>query len=198
VSLTIQPVSPLVVALVAHIPRRLSTARGTTWSGIATATVTPIWRHAQMLPRPDDDGAPSGRRLLGAFLIAPLTAPAAYAAFLVAMMLARVALGSASSSSLGGIGELVLAVAALGVPLAYGAAFLAGAPIYFVLRHRGVVAPQTLWIVGAMIGAAVALLLAPRLRGDPISIRFPWWAGSLLGVLSADVFRRFLSTRGTE
>jgi hypothetical protein len=169
-----------------------------TWNGIATSTVTPVWRHEQVLPRPNDGGAPSGRRLLGAFLIAPLTAPAAYAAFLVAVMLSRVAFGSASSSSLGGIGELVLAVAALGVPLAYGAALLAGAPIYVVLRRRGVVAPQTLWIVGAMIGAVVALLLAPRLRGDLVSIRFPWWTGSLLGLLSAEVFRRFLSTRGTE
>jgi hypothetical protein len=148
--------------------------------------------------RPDDAGAPSGRRILGALLIAPLTAPAAYAAFLVAMMLSRVAFGSASSSSLSGIGELVLAVAALGVPLAYGAAFLAGAPIYLVLRRRGVVAPQALWIVGAMIGALVALLLAPQLRGEPVSIRFPWWTGSLLGVLSAEVFRRFLSTRSAE
>jgi hypothetical protein len=160
--------------------------------------VISVWRHEQVPPRADDGGAPSRRRLLGAFLIAPLTAPAAYAAFLVAMMLSRVAFGSASSSSLSGIGELVLAVAALGVPLAYSAAFLAGAPIYLVVRRRGVVAAQVFWIVGAMIGAVVALLLAPRLRGGLVSIRFPWWTGSLLGLLSAEVFRRFLSTRGTE
>ena len=160
--------------------------------------MTPVWRHERVLPQPDDGGAPSGRRVLGAFLIAPLTAPAAYGAFLVATMLARVAFGSASSSSLSGIGELVLAVGTLGVPLAYGAALLAGAPIYLVLRRRGAVAPQTVWIVGALIGAVVALLLAPRLRGELVSIRFPWWTGSLLGVLSAEVFRRFLSTRGSE
>jgi hypothetical protein len=151
-----------------------------------------------MPPRPDDNDAPSGRRLLRAVLIAPLTAPAVYAAFVVGSMLTRALFGSAPLSSLGGAGELVVAIAALGVPVAYGAMLLAGAPIYFILRRRGSVAAQALWITGAAIGAAVAMLLAPQLRGELFSIPFPWWAGSLLGVLCAEVFRRLLSTRGTE
>lgn len=136
--------------------------------------------------------------MLRAFLIAPLAAPAAYALFLLATIFAPVAFGSASLPSLGSLGELLLAVASLGVPIAYGAAALAGAPIYFTLRRAGAVAPLTLWITGAMIGAVVALLLAPRLRGELFSIRFPLWLGILLGALSAEVFRRLLPTRGSE
>ena len=37
---------------------------------------------------------------------------------------------------------------------------------------------------------AGALALAPYLRGDFLSIRFPWWVAALLGLASAEVFWR--------
>ena len=80
---------------------------------------------------------------------------------------------------------------------AAAAALLIGAPIYLLLRRRGAVVPTTFWLVGAVIGAAVAVLLAPQLRGELFSISFPWWAGVLLGLLSAEVFRRLLLPRGS-
>jgi hypothetical protein len=48
----------------------------------------------------------------------------------------------------------------------------------------------TIWLAGAVIGAAGALALAPYLRGDFLSIRFPWWVAALLGLASAEVFWR--------
>ena len=140
---------------------------------------------------------PASRRFIRALLIAPLVAPATYAAALVALVIGHAVFGSASLSSIRGVGEIVLAVAAIGVPVAYAAALAFGAPIYLLLRRSGTVTPPMLWMTGAAIGAAVAVLLAPHLRGELFSIRFPLWAGILLGILCAEVFRRLLLPRGT-
>ena len=75
-------------------------------------------------------------------------------------------------------------------PTAYVAALVVGVPTYFLLRRLGLVRRWTLWLAGAAIGAAGALALAPYLRGDLFSIRFPWWVAALLGVASAEVFWR--------
>jgi len=99
-------------------------------------------------------------------------------------------------SSIGGAGEIVLAAAAIGVPVAYTAALFFGAPIYLLLRRSWTVTAPMLWMTGAAIGAAVAVLLAPHLRGELFSIRFPLWSGILLGILCAEVFRRLLLPRG--
>jgi len=131
-------------------------------------------------------------------MVAPLVAPTVYAGILLGSVVTRAVFGSASLSSIGGAGELVLAVAAVGVPVAYGATLVAGAPIYLLLRRRGAVTPGILWLAGGMIGGVVALLLAPRLRSDLFSIRFPLWAGALLGILCAEVFRRVLSPSGSR
>jgi hypothetical protein len=52
---------------------------------------------------------------------------------------------------------------------------------------------MTVWLGGAAIGAAGALALAPYLRGELFSIRFPWWVAALLGLASAEVFWRMQS-----
>jgi hypothetical protein len=148
----------------------------------------------------DSDGAAGSRQLVRAFLISPLAAPVAYEAVLVGMTLTGVVTRS-GSTSLSSLGDLLAVVAAVGLPTAYAAAWLGGIPAYFILRRIGLITPVTLWIGGTIIGASTALLLAPHLRGELFSIRFPVWAGSLLGLLSAEVFRRLLSvghTRGTE
>ena len=62
-----------------------------------------------------------------------------------------------------------------------------------VTGRRGTISSRrTLWIVGAILGLAASLALAPYLRGDLFSIRFPWWAGSLLGIISAEACWRLL------
>ena len=127
-----------------------------------------------------------------------MAAPAAYAGTLMGFALVP-ALGRASLPSLPSLpslraaADLLLAVAAVGIPVAYGAAFVAGAPLYLLLRQFGVLGRWTLWLSGGSIGVVVAWALAPRLRGDLFSIPFPWWAGLLLGVVSAEAFWRLLT-----
>ena len=134
---------------------------------------------------------PGRARTFRAFLLAPLAAPIAYAVTLLGGTL----VGRGSMPSARSAFDIVLAVFAAGVPLAYAAALVAGGPIYLLLRRFGLVHRGTLWSAGAAIGTTVALLIAPLLRGDLFSIRFPWWAGALLGVVSADVFLRLLAPR---
>jgi hypothetical protein len=95
-----------------------------------------------------------------------------------------------SSRAMGAVGDLLIAVAGLGVPIAYAAMLAGGVPTYFLLRRFRVLAPWTLWLAGAGIGVVVAWLIRPTLRGDLFSIPFPWWVGGLLGMVSAEAFRR--------
>jgi hypothetical protein len=132
---------------------------------------------------------PSPKRLLLAFLVAPLAAPVAYVLGTLAVELVR--RGNAPSAL--SILDLLIGVFTLGAPCAYVAALVAGAPIYFVLRRLGLLSRMTVWLGGAAIGAAGALALAPYLRGELFSIRFPWWVAALLGLASAEVFWRMQS-----
>lgn len=127
-------------------------------------------------------------RLIRAILLAPLAAPAAYAAAVLGAEL----FASRSGPSVRAGFQLVLGVFAVGRTLTYAAALLAGLPVYLLLRHFGLVSRPTVWSAAAMIGAIVAPLLVPSLRGDLFSIRFHWWTGALLGVLSAELFLRLL------
>jgi len=137
---------------------------------------------------------PRPARLLRAFVVAPLAAPAAYAVGLLAVAVAHAVVGATSLPSAGAAVDLLRAVAAAGVPLAYAATLVAGAPAYLLLRRTGLVSRWSLWLGGGVIGVVVALLLAPSLRGELFSIPFPWWTGGLLGVVSAEVFWRLLAT----
>jgi hypothetical protein len=129
----------------------------------------------------------SNRRLLLAFLLAPLAAPVAYVAGTLAFAPFT---GRGSPPSGRAVFDLVIGVFVLGAPTAYAAALGVGAPTYFVLRALGLAHRWTLWLAGAAIGTGGALVLAPYLRGDLFSIRFPWWTGALLGLVSAEVFSR--------
>ena len=138
---------------------------------------------------------PDRKRVVRAFLLAPLAAPAAYAAALLAITLSRAVFGS---HAMGSVGDLLIAVAWLGVPIAYAAMLAGGAPAYFLLRRLGVLSPWTLWLAGAVIGVVVACLIRPMLRGDLFSIPFPWWVGGLLGMVSAEAFRRISGGSSTS
>ncbi|HKH91197.1 MAG TPA: hypothetical protein VKA54_05290 [Gemmatimonadaceae bacterium] len=129
---------------------------------------------------------PTGRRLLLAFLVAPLAAPAAFVLTAVGVEM----IGSSATPSVQSAFSLALGVFAVGGPVAYAATLAVGAPIYFVLRALGLVRRWTVWLGAAIIGAAVAMALSPRLAGDLFSVKLPWWAGALLGVVSAEAFWR--------
>jgi len=128
--------------------------------------------------------SPSPKRLLLAFLVAPLAAPVAYVVGTLTIELFRRGKAPSALSTL----DLLIGVFALGAPCAYVAALVAGAPLYFVLQRLGLLTRWTAWLAGAAIGAAGALALQPYLRGDLFSIRFPWWVAALLGLASAEVF----------
>src|ERR671913_100682 len=72
--------------------------------------------------------------------------------------------------------------------LAFLVAPLAAAtPAYFALLAFGLVRRWTVWIGAATIGAATALALSPYLGKEFFRIQFPWWAGALVGLVSAEV-----------
>jgi len=133
--------------------------------------------------------SPSPKRLLLAFVVAPLAAPVAYVVGTLAVEFFRRGYTLKAFSAL----DLVIGTFTLGAPCAYVAALVLGAPTYFVLRRLGLLSRWTLWFAGAAIGAAGAFALAPYLRGDLFSIRFPWWVAALLGLVSAEVFWQVLT-----
>ena len=129
--------------------------------------------------------SPGRNRLWLAFLVAPIVAPAA---FIVAVLGVQVVRSGAPSLRSGM--DLVTVVFAVGTPLAYLATVALGAPLYFILRALGVLRHWTVLVGGAAIGVVVAVSLSPHLGGDLFSVKFPWWAGALLGLVSAEVFWR--------
>ena len=101
--------------------------------------------------------------------------------------------GTDSAPSVGSALELVMVVGMVGAPVAYGAAFLIGGPMYLVLRRFDLLSRWTVWLGAAVIGAVIAELLQPRLRGDLFALPFPWWVGAALALVSAEVFWRLLA-----
>lgn len=132
-------------------------------------------------------------RPLRAFLLAPLAAPIACAAALVADMLVRGLAGTASPPSATAVLELIGVVGMVGAPLAYGAALLVGVPVFLVLRRFDAITRWTVWLGAAVIGAVIAVFLQPRLRGELFSVPFPWWVGAALGLVAAEVFWQLLA-----
>jgi hypothetical protein len=129
--------------------------------------------------------SPNRKPLLVAFLVAPVAAPIAFVVVALSVQVLK-----SGAPSVRSVADLVMAVFALGAPLAYLATFAVAAPMYFTLRALGLVRRWTVWLGGAAIGAGVAIALAPLMRGELFSVSFPWWAGALLGIVSAEVFWR--------
>src|SRR3954447_19425910 len=113
---------------------------------------------------PDVDG----RRLFWATFIAPLAAPAGYVLGAVAIELGDMS----NHRGLSSLFNLALPVFIVGAPVAYGATLVGGLPAYLLLRHGGWQGRRALWAAGAAIGAAVAVIMAPGLRGGLFSVPF--------------------------
>ncbi len=106
--------------------------------------------------------------------------------------LTREMFGSGGSVTVKSLFMLVAMVAAVGAPIAYGAMLVVGAPAFLLLRRANVLSRASLLAVGGATGIAVAIVIAPQLRGELFSIPFPWWAGALIGAVSAEAFWRLV------
>jgi len=134
----------------------------------------------------------SRSRLIRGFLLAPITAPAAYAVGADAIEFIRGFTGTHSRPSLKSSIDLLALVAVVGLPIAYAATLIVGVPMYFLLRRAGLLSRLWLDIAGATIGIAVSIVIAPQVHGELISFPFPLWLGALLGLLTAEVFWRLI------
>lgn len=130
--------------------------------------------------------------LLPAFLVAPLAAPLAYALGLLTVSVVGAWQGRGTMPTAHGVLEIVGLSFMLGAPLSYGVTLVAGAAVVLWVRRGHHVRRRYLLVLGAALGCAVAFAIAPQIRGDLFTIPFPWWAGALLGTLSAELFWRFL------
>lgn len=130
--------------------------------------------------------------MIRAFLLAPLTAPTAYATVLFVVAAIQGVFGARPIPSLRAAFTLLAFVAMVGVPIAYAATVVGGVLVYWLLRRAGALSRWSVLITGISIGIVVSRLPARQLRGDLFSIPFPWWAGALLGLAAADVFWRLL------
>ena len=75
------------------------------------------------------------------------------------------------------------AITAVGLPIAYAAAFLWGAPVLYALYRFGRLRAATVIVAGAIGGTIVALWLAFEQRGSYFRIPMPLPAGAVLGAL---------------
>jgi len=75
------------------------------------------------------------------------------------------------------------AITAVGLPMAYAAACVWGAPVLYALYRFGRLRAATVIVVGAIGGTIVALWLAWEQRGSYFRIPMPLPAGAVLGAL---------------
>ena len=129
-----------------------------------------------------------------AFLFAPLAAPVAF----WAELLVEGTLDPARRAGMlrGAVGALGIVIAA-GAPVAYAASIAAGLPLWWLARRGRL----RLWVAvaaGALAGLVTALVLAPSLRGELISIPMGIWRGSAIGGISAVAWWRLIHARRTD
>lgn len=78
--------------------------------------------------------------------------------------------------------ELVVIVA-FGLPIAYAAAFVWGAPVLYALHRFGWLRAATVIVAGAIGGTIVAMWFAFDQQGSLIRVRMSLPGGALLGAL---------------
>lgn len=74
-------------------------------------------------------------------------------------------------------------IAAFGLPIAYAAAFVWGAPILYALHRLGWLRAETLIAAGALGGTIVAVWFAFDQQGSLIRVHMPLLGGAVLGGL---------------
>ena len=78
--------------------------------------------------------------------------------------------------------ELVT-IAAFGLPIAYAAAFVWGAPVLYALHRFGWLRAATVIVAGAIGGTIVAVWFAFDQQGSLIRVHMPLPGGAVLGAL---------------
>lgn len=76
-------------------------------------------------------------------------------------------------------------ITAFGLPVAYAATLVWGAPVLYALHRIGWLRAETLVVAGAIGGTIVAILIAYGQQGALIQVRMPLPAGAVLGALVA-------------
>ena len=74
-------------------------------------------------------------------------------------------------------------IAAFGLPIAYAATFVWGAPILYALHRIGWLRAATLIVTGALGGTIVAVFFAFDQQGALIRVHMPLPGGAVLGAL---------------
>ena len=122
----------------------------------------------------------SMRHPIRGLLIGPLVAPVAYWIGVIASAWIRdVRLGWFQA-----LRELAV-IAAFGLPIAYTAALVWGAPILYALRRVGWLRAETLIVAGAVGGTIVGAWFAVVQQGSFIRVRMPVLGAAVLGALVA-------------
>ena len=119
------------------------------------------------------------RHTIRGLLIGPMITPLAYWIGVMAYALA----GDSRLSWLKALREL-LVVVAFGLPIAYAAALVWGAPILYALHRVGWLRASTVIGAGAIGGTIVAMLFAFGQQGSLIRVHMPLLAGAVLGALA--------------
>lgn len=120
------------------------------------------------------------RHPIRGLLIGPLIAPVAY-------WIGVMAYGSIRNFRLDWFQALreFVVIVTFGLPIAYVATFIWGAPILYTLRHFGWLRPVTIIVAGALGGALFAIWFAAGQQGAFIRVHMPLAGGAALGALVA-------------
>jgi hypothetical protein len=118
------------------------------------------------------------RHPIRGLLIGPLVAPIAY---WIGMM-ADAWIRDAHRGWFQALRELV-AIAAFGLPIAYAATLVWGAPVLYALRRLGWLRAATLVTAGAVGGTIVGAWIAVEQQGAFIRVRMPLLGAAVLGAL---------------
>ena len=139
------------------------------------------------------------RRIVAAFLVAPLGAP-------VVFWLTNIVTNPSDSRDLSlVVGQFIVACLYV-VPLAYLSAFLLGIPTWMIFRHYRIYSLSAFAVGGALIGLFVALILGALARTPITTLLNPFSAawvrgGVLVCVLAASasalVFRSIVFRAGS-
>lgn len=118
------------------------------------------------------------RHPIRGLLVGPMIAPIAYWVGVMAYAWVR-------DFRLGWFQALreLMVIAAFGLPIAYAAAFVWGAPVLYALHRFGWLRAATVVAAGAVGGTVVAMLFALDQQGSLIRVHMPWAGGAVLGSL---------------
>ena len=119
------------------------------------------------------------RRPIRGLLIGPMIVPIAYWIGVMAYAWIR----DVRLDWFPALRELVVIVA-FGLPMAYAAALVWGAPVLYALHRLGWLRATPVIVAGAVGGTIVAALIALDQQGSMISIHMPLAAGAVLGALA--------------